>query len=326
MTEERLDTGVDNVREANALRVRGDAMWVEVRERLAVESPLAIQVRTGGRVHEVSTTMRTPGDDAALAVGFLFAEGILPGDAPVRAVELRDQADDGPDGARGSAAAVAKTIAGKAAVARVVIDDAFAPRVAAALATARRSVLTSAACGACGRPELGAAVAATIAAAAQSAGPGDLRVAAATIHALPGRLREAQAAFAETGGLHAAGVFTADGGRGRVFEDVGRHNAVDKLVGALLLDGALPARDSVLVVSGRASYELVQKASAAGFGVMVAVGAPSTLAVELAVAADLTLVGFARARGFNVYAGRRRVAGLDTSGVAAPRAEAHVGG
>jgi FdhD protein len=135
-------------------------------------------------------------------------------------------------------------------------------------------------------------------------------VSAHVIHGLPAALREAQATFDRTGGLHAAGLFSPDGALCAVHEDVGRHNAVDKLVGTLLLADLLPARDAVLVVSGRASFELVQKAAAAGFPVMVAVGAPSSLAVQIAQASDLTLVGFAREQRFNVYAGAQRLSGI----------------
>ena len=261
-------------RETPLVSVRG-ARAVEVRDELAIERALQIRLRVDDGDRPLATTMRTPGDDRALAAGFLYAEGIVTTAGALRAIEQID--DD--------------TV--------VVALDADATAVAAAR---DRPFVVTGACGVCGRADLDAMATARIAAALDRP-----RVAAATIHALPAALRRTQATFARTGGLHAAGLFSPDGELRAVHEDVGRHNAVDKLVGTLLLAGALPAAEAVLVVSGRASYELVQKAAAAGIPIMAAVGAPSSLAVDQAAAAGMTLLGFVRDGGFNIYTGAARI-------------------
>jgi FdhD protein len=263
--------------ETSVVRVRGDVVTA-ARDRVAIERPLQIRVRVGGDERVLSTTMRTPGDDVALAVGFLHAEGVLAAPAALRGAE-----QVGDDGVRVE----------------------LAPAAAGALAASARAFVTSGACGVCGRADLegmaGGGAMGVVAGA---------RVTAAVIHGLPGALRAAQATFERTGGLHAAALFSLDGRLRAVHEDVGRHNAVDKLVGRLLLAGRLPAVDGVLMLSGRASFELVQKAEAAGIPIVAAVGAPSSLAVERAAAAGLTLLGFVRDGGFNVYCGAGRIAGL----------------
>jgi FdhD protein len=276
MNEQALETPV--------VRVRGDVVTA-ARDRVAIERPLQIRVRVGGDERVLSTTMRTPGEDVALAVGFLHAEGVLVEAAALRGAE---QVDD--DSVRVELAASA----------------------AAALAASARAFVTSAACGVCGRADLDGMAGGGAAARGAAA---DARVTAAVIHGLPGALRAAQATFEHTGGLHAAALFSLDGAPRAVHEDVGRHNAVDKLVGRLLLAGRLPASDAVLMLSGRASFELVQKAAAAGIPIVAAVGAPSSLAVERAAAAGLTLLGFVRDGGFNVYCGGRRIADLADANV-----------
>jgi len=261
------------------IRVRGKEV-AAVEDWLAVERALEIRVRTAGVVRVISTTMRTPGDDRALVAGFLVAEGVVKKRSELVLLEAVE--DD-------------------AVLAELGVD------AGAALAATQRQFVTTGACGVCGRASMDSL--ATGAGGFPDARP-PAPVHAALIHQLPAALRRAQATFAQTGGLHAAGLFDLDGTPRAVHEDVGRHNAVDKLVGALFLAGRLPARDSILVVSGRASFELVQKASVAGFSMMVAVGAPSSLAVQIARAAEMTLLGFVRDGGFNVYTGAERVAGL----------------
>jgi len=263
--------------ETPVVRVRGDVATA-TRDRVAIERPLQIRVRVGADERVLSTTMRTPGDDVALAVGFLHAEGVLAGADVLRGAAQLDH-----DSVR--------------------VD--LAPAAAAALAASARAFVTSAACGVCGRTGLDGLDSRGV-----SAPAGDARVTAAVVHRLPEALRAAQATFDRTGGLHAAALFSLAGDLLAVHEDVGRHNAVDKLVGRLLLAGRLPAAAALLMLSGRASFELVQKAEAAGVPIVAAVGAPSSLAVERAAAAGVTLLGFVRDGGFNVYCGAERIAGV----------------
>ena len=268
--------------ETDVYRVRG-ARTTFLPDWVAVERPLEIRVRTGNTERVISTTMRTPADDRALAVGFLFAERVVRSADQIRAVHTID--DD-----------------------TVLID--LDPSADTDAEAARRPFVTSGACGVCGRGNLDALLDIRAGAIGSDGHGAGLSITADVVHALPGALRTAQAAFARTGGLHAAGLFTVEGVALAVQEDVGRHNAVDKLVGALILEHRLPDPASVLVVSGRASFELVQKAVVAGLSIMVAVGAPSSLAVEMARGAGMTLLGFVRDRGFNVYCGAHRISGM----------------
>lgn len=236
------------------------------------------------RTESLAVTMRTPGEDFELAAGFLHGEGL------VRSAEdlLELTYCAGPEEQEYN-----------------VVEARLAPGLTVDLEALRRNFYTTSSCGVCGKASLDA-----VGAIGCSMLEPGLEVESSLVADLPGLLRERQSVFARTGGLHAAGLFGPDGTPGagsRVMEDVGRHNAVDKVVGRALLDRALPASGSILVVSGRASFELVQKAVAAGVPVMVAVGAPSSLAVDLARRFGQTLVGFAREGGFNVYAGEERL-------------------
>lgn len=255
-------------------------------DRLAVEEPLEIRVgRAGDRQapQSLSVTMRTPGNDFELAVGFLFTEGILRGRGDLRSVEYARH------GVRGSAENVVEVILEK--------DATFDP------SSARRNFYTTSSCGVCGKASLESLRIAGVA-----APPGGRpRVRSEVVPTLPDRLREAQAIFSTTGGLHAAGRFAADGRLGSIREDIGRHNAVDKLVGEGVLADRVPLHDEILVVSGRAGFEILQKAAVAGFAFVVAVGAPSTLAVDIAREFGMTLIGFARGGRYNVYAGADRL-------------------
>jgi FdhD protein len=248
----------------------------------AVEEPL--EVRLHGKPFAV--IMRTPGEDRALAAGFLFSEGVVGGASALGAVEHCRHPD------RQEAHNVVDVyLLGEA---RASLDR---------LLEERRNVLANSSCGLCGRVTIDA-----VAVRAARIGVGwtmDKDVAAR----LPAALRARQAGFEGTGGLHAAGLFTAGGDCVMSAEDVGRHNAVDKVVGQMLLDDRLPLADLVLAVSGRVSYEIVQKAWLAGIGLVCAVSAPTSLAVDLADRAGITLLGFARDGGFNVYTHADRLTG-----------------
>ncbi|HXE62183.1 MAG TPA: formate dehydrogenase accessory sulfurtransferase FdhD [Bryobacteraceae bacterium] len=251
-------------------RFRGDNSLDE-QDLLAVEEPL--QIRAGER--DLVITMRTPGNDAELAAGFLFTEGLVDD-----AHDILDVRCDG------NTAEV------------TLAEDIDVDRDGA-----RRNFYMTSSCGICGKASLQALEAAGCA----ILPPDSPRLDAATIRSLPAKLRDAQAVFNRTGGLHAAGLFSARGKPVLLREDVGRHNAVDKLVGRALLDGRLPLHDYVLMVSGRTSFELLQKAARAGIPVLAAVGAPSSLAVKAALRFGITLIGFLRDDRFNVYTSRGRI-------------------
>ncbi len=250
-------------------------------DNLAAEEPL--ELRVDGK--PLSVTMRTPGHDVELAHGFLLTEGVLGSSADVATVRYCDSFDE--DGRN----------------TYNVLDVALAPGVEPPDASIERNFYTTSSCGVCGKASLDAVRLKTRFSPAADA----LTVTPALLSTLPDRLREAQKLFDSTGGLHAAGLFTAAGELLVAREDVGRHNAVDKVLGWALLDGRVPAAGTVLMVSGRASFELVQKAVMAGVPMLAAVSAPSSLAVELADETGVTLVGFLRGETMNVYAHDRRV-------------------
>jgi FdhD protein len=239
-----------------------------------------MEIRVGGR--RVAITMRTPGDDFELATGFLVSEGVL--GAADDVVSIRYCTGSQPDPAYN------------------VVDLTLAPHVV--VPDFGRNFSTSSACGVCGKESLDKVRTTT----RWPVAGGAVRVSSSLLASLPDRLRAGQAVFERTGGLHAAGLFTTAGELLCLREDVGRHNAVDKVVGWALGAGRLPLRGCVLQVSGRASLELVQKAWMAGVPVMSAVSAPSTLAVDLAAEAGITLAGFVRNGDMNIYSGAERVA------------------
>lgn len=264
----------DRTTRAVTVRTVVGSVGVIAEDLVAVEEPLQIQLSHGPLAHRsrvaFATTMRTPGHDAELAAGFLLAEQVVRGRGDV--VDVRSTAEN---------------------VVRVDLH----PDVPFDDATTRRLTVSSA-CGVCGRTTIDQLDQHLTPVVSTAPWP------AATIHSLPAQVRAVQATFDRTGGLHAAALFAAEGELLAVREDVGRHNAVDKLIGAEFLAGRLPLTDRLIFVSGRASYELVQKAVAAGAAALAAVGAPSSLAVDTAEHFGLTLIGFVRDGRFNVYAGQ----------------------
>ena len=256
------------------LRVPVDGVAEHRADLLAAEEPL--EIRVDGE--PLTVTMRTPGDDIDLAAGFLFTEGLLPRLDVVHEIRMCDE--------------------NVAAVTLKPGQESMAARVAA-----NRNFLTTSACGVCGKDSIEAIRVRS----AFDVAADPVRVSPAVLARLPDRLRQAQRVFSRTGGLHAAGLFGPDGTLLVLREDVGRHNAVDKVAGWALRAGRLPLAGHVLLVSGRASFELAQKAIMIGVPVLAAVSAPSSLAAALAEENGLTLVGFLRGTTMNVYAGEHRM-------------------
>lgn len=263
-----------------------DAGHVHRGDAIAVEEPLEIRLAreheradaAGGTGRSVSITMRTPGNDVELALGFLYGEGILRGP--------RDVIDARPCGPTGNVLRVTVR-------ADLPLD----------IKRLERNFYTTSSCGICGKASIDA-VTATLGLRTVT---GNVCVNESVLRSLPDSLREAQSGFAETGGMHAVGLFDAGGELLASYEDVGRHNAMDKLVGASFIGGRLPWSDRIVLLSGRASFELIQKAMMANAPVVAAIGAPSTLALELAHSAGITLIAFLRDQGCNVYCHPERV-------------------
>ena len=249
-------------------------------DRVAAEEPMEVRVAgPGAAPQSVAVIMRTPGHDFELAAGFLFTEGVIGGREDVGGIDYcRLPAEEQ-----------------RYNVVTVTLTRSFDPEAV------RRNVYASSSCGVCGKASLD-----SLRVRCPAIGPGPV-VAVSTIVELPGALRRTQRIFDQTGGLHAAGLFDAEGSLRSVREDVGRHNAVDKLVGQALLEERQPLADHVLLVSGRVGFEIVQKAAMAAIPIVCAVSAPSSLAVETAAELGMTVVGFVRGGGFNVYTGTERI-------------------
>jgi FdhD protein len=254
---------------------------------VAAEEPMEIRVESGGRdrreTASLSVTMRTPGNDFELAAGFLLTEGIVARKRDVVRIEYCTEPGVPQE--------------------YNIVSGVLRPDVEFRADRLSRHFYMTSSCGVCGKTSLEA-----VRVAARYPMPRDRpTLSQETIAAMPDQLRKEQTLFAETGGLHAAGIFDSDGKLESLREDVGRHNAVDKVVGEAFLANRVPLSDRVLAVSGRASFEIMQKAAVAGIPFVVAVGAPSSLSVTLAEEFGMTLVGFARADRFNVYAGPGRI-------------------
>jgi FdhD protein len=254
---------------------------VEREDRVAVEAPLEYMLHhpaLGVEPVSFGTTMRTPGDDEYLAAGLLYGEGIVNHASDIEAIETSTRRPN-------------------------VVNVRLNPSVKMEIQTATRRFSAGSSCGVCGTTGLDAAIARAAATRIAETSP----VESELLLRLPELMRAAQSKFGDTGGIHAAALFDFSGKPITIAEDVGRHNAIDKLVGETLLAGGLPLREHIILLSGRASFELVQKALRTNVAVLAAIGAPSSLAVNLAVASGLTLVGFLRQKHFNVYSGAQRL-------------------
>ena len=271
--------------ETRIRRVTADSFLIET-DTLAVEEPLEIRLgfsEDGRQVHKaVSITMRTPGYDFPLAAGFLFTEGILQSKNQIQSIKHCGKFPNNQNTVR--------------------VD--LSENTEINFKKLERNFYTTSSCGVCGKSSLEALNVAGARAILQNDFP---HITAQTIHDLPKKLLKNQTVFGETGGLHAAALFDISGNPIDIKEDVGRHNAVDKLIGKQFLENTLPLSDKILFLSGRASFELVQKAVMAQIPVIAAVGAPSSLAVEAARQFNITLLGFVRDERFNIYTGEERV-------------------
>ena len=288
-----MNKNLDSSANYQIRRFSGESLFEDADDALSVEEPLEIRLSLPGAagfpdenlIQTISLTMRTPGNDDELAVGFLLTEGIISSSSQIERIEtvginwLPDESGN-------------------------ALQITLARGHQVDLSRLQRNFYTSSSCGICGKTSIEAV---RTVASGSPASSIRFQVPRSVVIALPDRLRSAQAVFDKTGGLHASALFDTTGELLSVREDVGRHNALDKLIGAELLAGRLPLTDRILLVSGRASFELVQKAIMAGLPVLAAVGAPSSLAVDLAREFGITLIGFLRSDRFNVYSGAERI-------------------
>lgn len=254
--------------------------WIS--DELATEEPLELRLVAGNEHRTIAVTLRTPGNDFELAAGFLFGEGVIQRRSEIKRIAYCVEE-------------------GQEQLYNIVSVELRSPALPR-LPTLERHFFTTSACGLCGKASIE-----SLSARGLSPVSGDSTISAKVLQELPEKLRKAQQLFDLTGGLHAAALFDLEGNLIALREDIGRHNAMDKLVGWALLEGKLPLAQCIVVVSGRASFELVQKALAAGIPIFASVSAPSNLAVDLAASFGMTLAGFLRGERFNVYAHPERI-------------------
>jgi len=299
-TPERSGAAVDSTRQTTVEKVAGKTSR-SVLDSLAIEEPLEIRLTYGPsssrQTRSISVTMRTPGDDFDLAAGFLMTEGVIHDASDIEQIAYAGHRFDEESSPQ---TMDALRLGSRQNIVRVDL----ATDVAVNLATLQRNFYTTSSCGICGKASLLA-----LRTVCPPRAVNNFRVDAAVLCSLPGRLRASQGLFDRTGGLHGAGLFDSNGKLMSLREDVGRHNAVDKLLGSAFLADRTPLRDRLLLLSGRASFELLQKALMGGVPMVAAVGAPSSLAVQVAMEFDITLVGFLRDDHFNLYHGRDRIGG-----------------
>jgi FdhD protein len=267
---------IDKIAQVNIKKVNL-TQWHDAEDSLAIEEPLEIQLQSDNGIKSIAVTMRTPGNDVELAIGFLFTEGIIKNNNQVEGFDV-DQSSN-----------------------RILIQ--MKKGEVPFLKNAERNFYTTSSCGVCGKSSIDAI---------KTISPftihnDQIRIEGETIYQIEKELLKQQAVFSKTGGLHASALFDNQGNFIMLREDVGRHNALDKLIGATFLENNVPLSNKILLLSGRASFELIQKASMAGIPVVAAVGAPSSLAVSLAREAGITLIGFLRNDRFNIYCGDERI-------------------
>ncbi len=271
----------NQVEQINIQKISG-ASILEATDKVAVEEPLEIQLdysTSTGRIQKnISVTMRTPGNDKELASGFLFTEGIIKKQESIKNIQHLSSDQN-----------------------RIVVT--LHENEIPTINRTERNFYSTSSCGICGK----ASIDAIRSSSAYQNEKDTINIKASLLYSLQDKLREQQEVFENTGGIHASAIFNLEGAFILLHEDVGRHNALDKLIGAALLNKLLPLNNCILLLSGRASFELIQKAAMAGIKIVAAVGAPSSLAVEMANESGITLIGFLRDARFNIYAGFQRV-------------------
>ena len=274
-----MNTHANPVGEFKIKRITAD-QCVDVEDRVAIEEPLEIQLSYGLKDKtqtSISVTMRTPGNDEELAVGFLFSEGIIQSADQIKAIKAMAENEI-----------------------LVELNDDIKP----SLQKSERNFYTTSSCGVCGKSSIAAIRTVSV----YQRGLDNIIIDSKILYGLEGIVRKQQSIFESTGALHACALFDLFGNFIMLREDVGRHNALDKVIGTVLMNQQLPLTESILLLSGRASFELIQKASMAGIRIVTAVGAPSSLALSLARENNMTLIGFLRDNRFNIYTGEQRIA------------------